>query len=74
MLHHSKEEIRECSEVEDRAEVEVKLLHNVQFVPNLAHNLISVDQLLVNGYSVIFDDNLCTISDKKTWKCVQNVE
>ena len=51
----------------------VKLSHNVQFVPKLAHNLISVGQLLVIGYSVSFDDTLCTITDKKTGKCVVSI-
>ncbi|XP_039115786.1 uncharacterized protein LOC120251294 [Dioscorea cayenensis subsp. rotundata] len=44
----------------------VKLLHNVQYVPGLAHNLLSVGQLLSNGYSVLFADDVCTILDLKT--------
>ena len=44
----------------------VKLLHNVQFVPNLAHNLLSVGQLLNSRYTVMFDDDVYSILDKKT--------
>ena len=45
----------------------------MQFVPNLAHNLISVGQFLANGYSITFYDTLCTITDKKTGKCVVSI-
>lgn len=31
-----------------------KLLHNVQYVPELTHNLLSVGQFLASGYSVTF--------------------
>ena len=44
----------------------VKLLHNVQYVPGLVHNLLSVGQLLSGGYSVIFADDSCTIRDSRT--------
>ncbi|CAH9081524.1 unnamed protein product [Cuscuta europaea] len=43
-----------------------KLLHNVQYVPELTHNLLSVGQLLSGGYSVIFEMNMCVIKDKKS--------
>lgn len=33
-----------------------KLIHDVQYVPKLAHNLLSVGQLMCSGYSVTFDD------------------
>lgn len=39
-------------------------LHNVQYVPSLAHNFLSVGQLLKGGYVVLFDDECCYISDK----------
>lgn len=52
---------------------EVKLLHDVQFVPNLPHNLLSVGQLLSSGYSVNFDDAACLIVDKKIGKQVVSV-
>ena len=43
----------------------VKFLPYVQYVPNLAHNLLSVRQLMDGRYSIIFDDGLCSIQDKK---------
>ena len=43
----------------------VKLLYDVQYVPTLTHNLLSVDQLMTSGYSVVFDDQTCNIKDKK---------
>ena len=36
-----------------------KHLHDVQYVPNLAHNLLSVGQLLNLGYSILFEDSVC---------------
>lgn len=45
---------------------QTKLLQNVQFVPNLAHNLLSVGQLMSSGYAVIFEGNSCSIKDVKT--------
>lgn len=38
----------------------------MQFVPGLAHNLLSVDKLLSSGYSVMFTDNTYIIRDSKT--------
>lgn len=32
----------------------VKFLYDVQYVPTLAHNLLSVSQLITSGYSVVF--------------------
>lgn len=34
----------------------VKTLHDVQYVPSLEHNLLSVGQLMVNGYFILFDE------------------
>ena len=34
---------------------DVKLLYDVQFVPCLAHNLLSVGQLMISEYKVVFD-------------------
>lgn len=48
----------------------IHYIHDVQYVPSLAHNLLSVGQLMENGYSVLFDDNICTICDKKGIKSV----
>ncbi|XP_039137235.1 uncharacterized protein LOC120274764 [Dioscorea cayenensis subsp. rotundata] len=44
---------------------ETKLIHNVQYVPNLAHNLLSVGQLIANGYQLIFEKRRCRIIDEK---------
>ena len=44
----------------------VKLLHGVQYVPNLAHNLLSVGQLLDGGYSILCNDGFCSVYDKKS--------
>lgn len=42
----------------------VKLLSDVFFVPNLAHNLLSVGQLMDGGYAIVFDNGACVIKDK----------
>lgn len=44
----------------------ISLIHDVQYVPCLAYNLLSVDQLLESGYSILFDDGSCIIHDKNT--------
>ena len=41
----------------------VKVLENVQYVPSLVHNLLSVGQLISEGYSIIFDKETCRIKD-----------
>ncbi|KAL3537426.1 hypothetical protein ACH5RR_000792 [Cinchona calisaya] len=51
----------------------VKSLHDVQYVPSSAHNLLSVGQLVASGYSVLFDDGACVIKDKKSGQTVINV-
>lgn len=38
-------------------------LYDVCFVPNLAHNLLSVGQLMTSGYSILFNNGLCAIKD-----------
>ena len=55
----------------------MKLIHGVQYVPTLAHNLLSVDQLLNNGYTIIFDGEVRCIKDKATGvqiACIQMTE
>ncbi|KAL7160521.1 hypothetical protein ABFS83_01G101200 [Erythranthe nasuta] len=42
-----------------------KLIHDVLYVPNLTHNLLSVGLLMRNGYSISFDDDKGVIFDKK---------
>lgn len=36
---------------------------NVQFVPKLEHNLLSVGQLMNSGYKMEFSDGECTVSE-----------
>lgn len=52
---------------------DVKLFYDVQFVPSLAHNLLSVGQLMISGYKVVFDGNSCVVYDKKSSKTITNV-
>lgn len=49
---------------------EGKIYDNVQFVLDLGYNLLSVGQLMADGYSVIFDDDACIIKNKKSGKQV----
>jgi len=51
----------------------VKLLYDVQYVPTLAHNLLSVGQLITSRYSVVFDDQACDIKDKKSGRPITHV-
>ena len=44
------------------------MLQDVQFVLDLAPNLNNVRQLVSSGYFISFDNNACTITDKKTGK------
>ena len=44
----------------------VKLIHHVQYVPCLTYSLLSVNQLLKSGYSILFGDGSCIIHYKKT--------
>jgi len=41
-----------------------KNIHDVYYIPNLKHNIISVRQLMENGYDVIFKGSTCLILDK----------
>lgn len=45
---------------------QTKKLNQVQYVPNLAHNLLSIGQLLNGGYTIVFDDKECAIRHKKS--------
>lgn len=44
----------------------IKLLHNVQFVPDLGYNLLSVGQLMACGYSISFDNGACVFKEKNS--------
>ena len=41
-----------------------KQIHDVLYVPILEENLLSVGQLMKNGYSLVLRDNYCRIYDK----------
>lgn len=45
---------------------ELKQLHGVQYVSGLAHNLLSIRQLLTRGYSVMFREDKCVTSNDRT--------
>ena len=51
----------------------IKQLDNVQFVPDLRYNLSSVGQLMSREHYVLFDDNTCVITHKKSGHKVQIV-
>ncbi|KAH0657759.1 hypothetical protein KY289_026507 [Solanum tuberosum] len=55
----------------DTSHDKVKMLDNVQFVPNLGYNLLSVGQLMSDGHSLWFDDDVCVITNKKSGKKVR---
>lgn len=38
-----------------------KLIHDIKYVPSLAHNLLSIGQLISSGYKVVFSKNVCRI-------------
>ena len=50
-----------------------KLLREVQFVPGLAHNLLSVGQLTACGYTVVFKEGECSIKDVNAYCLVARV-
>ncbi|RVW94747.1 Retrovirus-related Pol polyprotein from transposon TNT 1-94 [Vitis vinifera] len=51
----------------------VKFLYNVYFIPSLTQNLLSVGQLMVSGYSILFDGATCVINDKKSDQIIVDV-
>ncbi|KAH0752125.1 hypothetical protein KY285_005273 [Solanum tuberosum] len=59
----------------DTNQDKVNMIDNVQFVPNFGYNLLSVGQLMTNGYSLWFDDDAFVITtlaanakdDSKLW-------
>ena len=60
---------REFVEVEGRRDIEVeimagtKTLNNVSYVPKIKQNLVSVEQLLEDDYSLSFNKGICKIRD-----------
>ena len=51
----------------------VKILQGVQYAPTLAHNLLSVGQLMNRGFSILKYGNACVIIDKKSRWTIANV-
>ena len=43
---------------------EKKEIHNVYFSPGMKHNLMSVGQLIQNGYKVLMENDKCVIHEK----------
>lgn len=43
-----------------------KLIHDVKYVPILAHNLLSIVQLTSSGYEVVFGKDVCRIINEAT--------
>ena len=50
-----------------------KILEDVMFVPSLSHNLLSVGELMISGYSISFDDGVCTIKNKISGETIVKV-
>lgn len=51
----------------------VKLLHDVQYVPSLNYNLLSVGQLMKDGYYILFDGGICSVYDNKLGKYIARI-
>jgi gag-polypeptide of LTR copia-type/Integrase core domain/GAG-pre-integrase domain len=41
----------------------MKFLQDVYFIPELTQNLLSIGQLMKNGYKILFERDVCTIRD-----------
>ncbi|XP_049358800.1 uncharacterized protein LOC125823464 [Solanum verrucosum] len=52
----------------------VKCLHDVQYVPCLDYNLLSVGKLMNCGYSILFDDNSCSIQNKNSGHKIVDIQ
>lgn len=46
----------------------------MQFIPSLAYNLLSVEQLMYSRYRILFNDNSCRVEDRKTGHTIVNVQ
>lgn len=51
----------------------LKLLDHLQFVPNLAHNLLGIGQLMSSGYKIEFDSDMCNVIDNNSGHCIANI-
>lgn len=52
----------------------MKLIHEVQFVPSLAYNLLSARQLIEIRYNVNFSKSWCKIENTETGVVLMNVQ
>ena len=43
---------------------EKKEIQNVYFAPSMKHNLMSIGQLIQNGYKVLMENDMCVIHEK----------
>nr|GFA35175.1 retrovirus-related Pol polyprotein from transposon TNT 1-94 [Tanacetum cinerariifolium] len=50
-----------------------KVLHDVLFVPKLAHNLLSIEHLMCSRLVIVFDDGYCYIQDKHVGQTIAKV-
>lgn len=55
------------------ADGQTKLIHNVRYIPSLAHYLLSIGQLMTAAYSVVFQGDMCQIKDVKTGEKLVNI-
>eukprot|EP00253_Pinus_taeda_P026028 PITA_26028 len=54
---------------------EKKTIADVYYVPGMKCNLLSIGQLVQKGYNVLFDNDVCTIMDRKPNKlCIVEVK
>ena len=54
---------------------EDKTISNVYYVPGMKCNLLSIGQLVQNGYNIFFVNDVCTIMDRAPSKqCIVEVE
>lgn len=52
----------------------VKFLYNVYFIPDLTQNLLSVGQLMGNGYYILFNNGSCVIRNKESNQIIVDVK
>ena len=52
----------------------MRTIKQVQYVPNLAHNLLSVRQRLGSGFTVLFANGECTIKDEESNSLIVRIE
>lgn len=45
-----------------------KLIYDVQYAPDLDYNLLSVGQLMTTGHTLLFDEGVCSITNKRLVK------